>query len=100
MNEEMEMMLERIREEVISGVTLFLKNVWDIRDCARALKRSESRVRAMACARELPCYKQNGSLYFRREEIEAWLTRHRLVTAEEIDAQAETYCALSRSRGR
>jgi len=43
--------------------------------------------------RKLPAYKPNGkSLFFRRDELEAWLTSVRLTPITEIDAAAQEYC--------
>lgn len=51
----------------------------------------------MAQAKQvIPTYKQNDSLYFKREEIEAWQTRHRTASKDEINSQASTYCATRR----
>jgi len=100
MNEELKAILADIKTEAVrevrSIVAVFMKNVWDIEDCAIALKKSESRVRHMANDGVLPCYKQNGALYFKREEIEAWQTAHRAASKDEINSQASTYCASRR----
>lgn len=90
---------EDIREamyDIKRTVTIMLKNVWNVSELAMVLGISESRVRHLVAERALPHYKQNRLLYFRREEIEAWQTRHRIATAEEIDAKAATYCATHR----
>lgn len=100
MNEELKNILADIKTEAVrevrSIVAVFMKNVWDVEDCAIALKVSASRVRHMASDNVLPYYKQNGSLFFKREEIEAWQTAHRTASKDEINAQATTYCATRR----
>lgn len=100
MNEELKAILADIRTQIVHEIktvaTVFLKPVWDIEDCAIALKKSESRVRHMANDGILPHYKQNGSLYFKREEIQAWQTAHRKASKDEINSQASTYCATRR----
>lgn len=100
MNEELKQALADIKNEAVQEVkrviAVFMKTVWDIEDCAIALKKSESRVRHMASDGVLPCYKQNGALYFKREEIEAWQTAHRTASKDEINSQASTYCATRR----
>lgn len=92
-------MTEEIREalgEIKRSVIVMMKNVWNVADLALVLNVSESRIRHMASEQVIPAYKQNGSLYFKREEIEAWQTRHRTASKDEINAQAATYCASSR----
>lgn len=92
MNEDLKSALSEIKRSVI----VMMKNVWSVADLALVLDVSESRVRHMASEQVIPTYKQNGSLYFKREEIEAWQTRHRTASKEEIESKASTYCAISR----
>ncbi len=43
--------------------------------------------------RSIPHYKPNGGrVYFDRDELVAWLKRNRVATAEELEAQAQSYC--------
>lgn len=92
MNEELRQAISDIKREVKA----LLKNVWSVSDLAIVLNISESRVRHMASEQTIPSYKQNGSLYFRRDEIEAWQTSHRTPSKDEIASQAATYCATRR----
>lgn len=72
------------------------KNVLSVKDLALLLGISESRVRHLAAEQVVPTYKQNGSLFFKREEIEAWQTKNRTASRDEIMSEAATYCATSR----
>lgn len=92
MNEEIKQTLGEIKRNVL----VMMKNVWSVSDLAIVLDISESRVRHMAAERLFPVYKQNGSLYFKKEEIEAWQTRNRSASKDEINAQAATHFALKR----
>lgn len=96
MNEDFKELITEIKTEVTNIVTVFMKNVWDVEDLALVLKVTASRIRHMACDNIIPYYKQNGSLYFKRTEIEAWLTRHRTASNDDINSKAETYCAFNR----
>lgn len=92
MNEELKLALGEIKRSVI----VMMKNVWNVSDLALVLSISESRVRHMASEQVIPSYKQNGSLYFKRDEIEAWQTANRTASKDEINSMASTYCATSR----
>lgn len=94
MNEEMITMLRDIKR----SINVLLKNVWSVSDLASVLDLSESRIRHMAADGLFPYYKQKGCLYFRREEIEAWLTTHRHESQDEINAKAENYISLKRRK--
>lgn len=92
MNEEIKLALGEIKRSVI----VMMKNVWNVKDLALILGISESRIRHMASEQVIPSYKQNGSLYFKRDEIEAWQTANRTASKDEINSMASTYCATSR----
>ncbi|MBD5250941.1 MAG: helix-turn-helix domain-containing protein [Barnesiella sp.] len=92
MNEEVKQMLQEIKNSVI----VMMKNVWSVTDLAMVLDITPSRVRHLAADKVVPSYKQNGSLYFKRDEIEAWQTANRSASMDELNASAATYCALSR----
>lgn len=92
MNDEIRQTLGEIKRSVI----VMLKNVWNVSELAMVLNVSESRVRHMASEQVIPTYKQNGALYFKRDEIEAWQTANRTASKAEIDIQAATKCAVSR----
>lgn len=94
MNKEIKQSLDEIKQSVI----VMMKNVWNVRDLALVLDVSESRIRHMAADRTIPYYKQNGQLFFKRNEIEAWQTAHRTASQDEINSQAATYFATRRIR--
>lgn len=92
MNEELKEAIGEMKRSMI----VMMKNVWSVKDLALVLDISESRVRHMASEQVIPTYKQNGSLFFKREEIEAWQTKNRTASRDEINAQASTYCSKRR----
>lgn len=92
MSEELKLMFDEIKQTVRT----YMKKVWNVEDLALDLGVSESRVRHMANEKVIPSYKQNGALYFNREEIEAWKLRHRTASKDEIASEAATYCATRR----
>lgn len=84
--------------DIKRSINVLLKNVWSVSDLASVLDLSESRIRHMAADGLFPYYKQKGCLYFRREEIEAWLTTHRHESQDEIKAKAANYISLKRRK--
>lgn len=80
------------------SMIVMMKKVWSVKDLAIVLDISESRVRHMAAENVIPTYKQNGSLFFKREEIEAWQTKNRTASRDEINSEAATYCATRRMK--
>lgn len=95
MNEEILQAIRDIRREI----NVLLKNVWSVADLAIVLNISESRVRHIVAEGTIPYYKPSGGkLYFKREEIEAWLLSNRTASNAEIESQAATYFATRRIR--
>lgn len=88
--------IKKALADINRNMVTLLKNVWDVRDLALVLGVKADRIRHMVSDGVLPYYKQNGSLYFKRTEIEAWLTRNRTASKDEINSKADTYIALKK----
>lgn len=84
--------LERLERLMVVG----FKKVLSVADLALYLGLSESRVRHMATDQEIPSYKQNGKLYFDKDEIESHLLSNRRPSLAEINSKAVTRLAVKR----
>lgn len=87
-----EQRLERIERLLIIGS----KEVLTTSDVALLLNISESRVRHLASAREIPYYKQGSRTYFKKSEIEEWQLSQRIPTNKEIKRKATTYAVINK----
>lgn len=45
----------------------------------------------MTSAKQIPHYKKDRKLYFKKSELEEWMLETRILTNDEIDAQAQAY---------
>lgn len=81
--------LERIESAMASS-----KPVLTMSELSRYTGYSETHIYRMTSRREIPYYKRGKMLFFNRAEIDGWLMADRVKTKKEIDAEAETYCAL------
>lgn len=43
--------------------------------------------------KQIPHYKRNGKLYFKKTELDEWMTANRVMTEQEISSKATTYVA-------
>lgn len=66
-------------------------DILTIDDASILLGLSKSRVYALCSQRDIPHYKQ-GKLYFKRKELEVWMTAKRVSTQAEIESKASLYC--------
>lgn len=87
-----EQRLERIERLLIIGS----KEVLTTSDVALLLNISESRVRHLASAREIPYYKQGSRTFFKKSEIEEWQLSQRIPTNKEIKRRATTYTVINK----
>lgn len=68
------------------------KEILTIREASEVTGLSVSRLYTLTCYKKIPHYKLNGKeLRFKRSELEAWLTRDRVATNEEIRAAVMQY---------
>ncbi len=65
------------------------KNILNAGECAMLLGVGKDRIYHLANAREIPHYKQGARIYFKKNEIEAWLTERYIPTKDEIRAKAK-----------
>ncbi len=62
------------------------KDVWTLSELACYTGFKESYIYKLTAMRLIPHFKPNGkSCFFRREEIENWLTSNRVATSDELD---------------
>ena len=76
--------IERLQE-------LAVKTVLTIEDVSTLTGLSKARIYTLCSNRDIPHYKQ-GKLYFKRNEVENWLTANRQPTRAEIESKAALYC--------
>lgn len=84
--------LDRLERLMVVG----FKKVLSVAELALYLGLSESRVRHMATDQEIPSYKQNGKIYFDKDEIERHLLSNRRPSLAEINSKAATRLAVKR----
>ncbi len=89
MEEEIKQQLDRIEQYA----QIAAKNVLNIKEAAFILGMSEQSVRSKARNREFACYRPNhNTLYFKKSELEGWMTRNRSKSMLEIESEATAYC--------
>lgn len=79
--------LDRIEKMLVASH----KNILTVEDVCVLTGLSKARIYALCSERRIPHYKQ-GKLYFKRSEVEAWMTAHRVSTVAEVKSEAAMYC--------
>lgn len=87
--------LEELRE--IKGLSLLAaKNVLTIEEVAKLTDLSVSCLYKKTCAKEIPYYKKDKRIYFKRQEIEEWMLQNRISTNAELEQSAINYTVTGR----
>jgi len=68
------------------------KEILNFNDACQFLDYSKSYLYKLTYSRQIEHYKPNGKkLYFKKSDLEAWLLRNRIKTADEIERDAIDY---------
>lgn len=89
------MTIDERLEKIERLIILQTKNVYNVRELSWVLGITEGRVRHLMQESEFPYYKVGNRTYFKKEEIEAWMTRNRFESRDEIETRAATYCTIN-----
>jgi excisionase family DNA binding protein len=87
----MDELMERL-ERIEKGVRM-QKNVLTFDEAVMFTGLAKSYLYKLTAGGKIPYYKPSGKLiYFDREELERWMLRNPVKTADEIEQQAVNYC--------
>ena len=91
MNEyaEIKQSLERIERLTMIGAT----SVLDLQEAAALTGFSTGHIYRLTSSGQIPHYKKNRKLYFKKSELEEWMLEQKVLTDKELNGKAETYIA-------
>lgn len=91
MQENILQRLESIEQRLVEQ-NLLQKEIFTFAEACLYLDLSSSHLYKLTSGNAIPCYCPQGKkLYFRRAELDAWLTSRRNNTAAEVEQQAADY---------
>ena len=89
MKEYMDQRFDRLQTATLLGA----KNVIGVEEAAMLIGYTVKGIYMLTSEKRIPHYKKNGKLYFKKDELEAWLTENKVLTEAEIHSKAVTYTA-------
>lgn len=96
----MEEKVSELAAAIAARLQICNKEVLTAEEAASYLGISKSYLYKLTMRRAIPHFKPEGKLvYFRRNELEAWLCRNRVATQDELDAQAARYILNNKKGG-
>ena len=82
---------DRIERTTLLGA----KEVLTVEEAAMLTGYAVKGIYQLTSEKRIPHHKKNGRLYFRKSELEGWMTQHKVLTEQEINSKADTYLATS-----
>ena len=82
--------LDRIERLALIGA----KNVLSLEETSELTGFSIGHLYRLTSQKQIPHFKKNRKLYFRKSDIEDWMTEKRVLTGSEIESKATTYMAI------
>lgn len=85
--------LKGLADLITANIIHCTKEVLTSTEAAKYLGISKSNLYKLTMQKIIPYYKPMGKIcYFNRQELETWLQRNRVSTADEINDKAAVYC--------
>ena len=92
--EEMNEKLDRIGELALIGA----KTVLDLNEAALFTGFSTAHLYRLTSGRQIPFFRKNRKLYFKKTDLENWMTETPCASLKDINSQAATYCSTRQMR--
>ncbi len=87
--EDLSNKLDNIRELTLIGA----KTVLNLEETALFTGLSIGHLYRLTSGKQIPHFKKNRKLYFKKSELEDWMLEQKILTEEEIQSKASTYVA-------
>jgi len=73
-------------------------DILDIHQAAEFVKKKVNTLYEMTSSKTIPHFKKGNKLYFKREELEQWLSEGKVKTMQEVQQDAITYSMNNKKR--
>ncbi len=87
MEKNIQAQLDRIEQLTLLGV----KNILTVHEAAQYIGRTINTLYVMCSRRQIPYYKQGKQNFFKKSELDEWMTSQKVETASLINERANKY---------
>lgn len=85
--------IKQLAGEIGGRLLLAQKEILTFEEASQYTGLKKSYLYKLTAAKQIPHYKPNGkTCYFKRAELEDWLTANPVATVDELNAEALNYC--------
>ena len=96
-----EITLQTLSEKLdnIQRITLIgSKSVLDLEETCMFTGLSKGHLYRLTSGRQIPFFRKNRKLYFKKTDLEKWMTETPCASLKDINSQAATYCSTRQMR--
>lgn len=90
--------IENLIKELSNNAEPGSSQIMDLKKTSSYLGLSASRIYNRTSKREIPHFKQGKKLYFKKSELDEWLTTNKITSKDEIEKLAATYIATHKRK--
>jgi excisionase family DNA binding protein len=83
-------------DRIESVARLYAKDVLRVEEAALFTGFSVGYIYNLTSRKAIPYYKQGQAVFFKKADLEAWMTEHRIASEQELTSAAATYTTLKR----
>lgn len=89
--------ITQLASAIGQNILLAQKEILTLEEVSRYTGMKKSFLYKLTAGRKIPHYKPNGKYcFFKRSEIDEWLTSNPVSTAEELDMAVQSYCMFNK----
>ena len=92
--------MEERFDRLQTATLLAAKNVIAVEEAAMLTGYTVKGIYTLTSEKRIPHYKKNGKLYFKKDELEAWMTENRVATEHELEVAATTHTTIRKLRNK
>lgn len=90
--------LDKLAAAISDSITICHKEVLTLDEAAQYTGMKKSYLYKLTASKAIPHYKPNGkNCFFKRTELEDWLTTNPVATTAELNGQAQAYCMTNKT---
>lgn len=90
--------IDKLAAAIRDNIAICHKEVLTLDEAAQYTGMKKSYLYKLTAAKAIPHYKPNGkNCFFRRTELEDWLTTNPVATVADLNGQARAYCMTNKT---
>ena len=94
--DSIESLLKELKSQPVKAADSTAFEIMNINQAAEYIGIAKSTMYKFTSCRMIPHFKQGKKIYFKKSELDEWITKNKVMTREEIEIKAATYVSTRR----